>query len=694
MPRRLLLASLLLAFSAAPLLRAQTPLPPDFHADQLDFDLSTSEAVGQGNARLNYQGGLLTADRIRFNQRTQTAIAEGNVVLTRGTQRLLAESIVYRLVDKHIEVRGLRMGDFPLYLSADEISGNETTIVATNATLSYHDPRLRGPRLKARSITYEPGRSISADGAQIGIGKFQPVTVGRYNQRVDDPVLNYLEFGAGYRNSLGAFLELGAHLPVFEGVWIGADLNSYTKRGFLVGPSGEYKIATGQGLATGKFRTGYINDSGDRFTDTLGRPIDNKRGFAEWSHFQKVNDRLTVYGEINYWSDSEITRDFRPDDFYPVQQPDSFLEATYTLGNGVVSLFTRVQPNSYFRVQQRLPELRYDLLPSALPKGFYHRAQVSAAVLSQKGLAGEAPQRTNRFDAYYGLDRPITPQPWFTFKPVAGARFTQYSNNSTGRSEYSRGLAEIGFDASLRGSGKFNYKNDLWKIDGLRHLVEPRVSYRYIPSADKGQAYIPAIDDEVFMTYLRPLGLGEQRAIDRLQPMNTVRIGLDNTLQTRDGKYGSRDLVRLNLAADLHLERFNHAQSHSDLHSELVITPAKWLAFTLYQRVDPEDLTLRELNTGLMLIDGNQWNARISSHYLQGQIEEYVLDGGYRLNEVYRLEARIHYDSFRSRFVEESFGLIHNIDNLWRVRYAVSLYNGSRRESNFGFNINVELVGF
>jgi len=28
------------------------------------------------------------------------------------------------------------------------------------------------------------------------------------------------------------------------------------------------------------------------------------------------------------------------------------------------------------------------------------------------------------------------------------------------------------------------------------------------------------------------------------------------------------------------------------------------------------------------------------------------------------------------------------------MRYAVSIYNGRRRESHFGFNINIETIGF
>jgi len=58
--------------------------------------------------------------------------------------------------------------------------------------------------------------------------------------------------------------------------------------------------------------------------------------------------------------------------------------------------------------------------------------------------------------------------------------------------------------------------------------VTPKLSYRYIPSADKGQQYIPQIDNRVFDTALPPLELGDQRNIDDLSATNTLRLGLDN----------------------------------------------------------------------------------------------------------------------------------------------------------------------
>ena len=102
---------------------------------------------------------------------------------------------------------------------------------------------------------------------------------------------------------------------------------------------------------------------------------------------------------------------------------------------------------------------------------------------------------------------------------MAGARVTHYADTvgAVTAGGYTRTLGEVGFDTALRASGTFDYQNAQWDINGLRHLFTPRLSYRYIPEADRGRARIPQIDRQTFSTYLPPLGLGETRNIDALR---------------------------------------------------------------------------------------------------------------------------------------------------------------------------------
>jgi LPS-assembly protein len=378
-----------------------------------------------------------------------------------------------------------------------------------------------------------------------------------------------------------------------------------------------------------------------------------------------------------------------------VQQPDSFLEGTYTGEDYVLSAFTRVHPNRYHRVQERLPEIRFDLLPSATPAaGLYERGSASFAVLDEDAFLNLPGQRSTRLDAYYGLERPIALAPWMTFTPVAGGRITHYADATNGKDAYTRVIGEVGFDARLRAAGVFDYKNPLWEIDGLRHLVEPRLSYRYAPDADSGRRYIPAIDRRVFSTYLQPLSIADQRNIDDLSALNTVRLSLNNTLQTRGPAGGSRDLATLDFAADYRFTRTAPQRPLTDIHTELSLMPAPWLRFSLYERFTPQTSEQQELNYALEISDQEWWAARLSSHFLRDDYQEYALDYRQRVNEVFDLVGRWRYDVRHSRFNEQTYGVSQRLGQTWAIKYEVSFSEGSRRESNFGFNVEVELLKF
>ncbi len=679
-----------------------TPPPadrPEFNAGSFDTDPATGEYVGTGGARIDYQGALLTADEIRYHPRTQAATARGHVELTRAGQRIVADEITYRFPDQAFSAAGLRFGEFPFYVSGERADGAPSGITLANARITYTEPGPFAPALNAGTLVYGPDKRIRTTDTSLGIGSVPILPLPRLSQPLGRSALSRIDARVGQRGNLGFFLGLGVEVPVLEGVEAGGGATFHTKRGLLVGPAAAYDTTLLGGRAAGSIDTGYIHDYGDRLADVLGRPIQSDRGFITWRHHQDITESLSVFGEINYWSDSEVTRDFRAGEFYRLQHPDNFIEADYTGRNYVISLLARAQFNPYHAVRQRLPELRFDLLPVASGLGIYQRLQLSAASLTAPPPGDGPTIDSNRLDGYYALERPVAFGDWGAFTPVVGGRLTHYADDNAGAgdSRYTRALGEIGFDASLRASGVFNYKNEQWRIDGLRHLVTPRLSYRYIPRADKGHPFIPAIDDRTFTTYLQPLGLGDQRYIDELRPTNTLRIGLDQTLQTRHPEYGSRDLVTLNLAADLRLGNTEDAGGHelSDLYAEFALMPADWLRFDLFTSLDSRDLGLREFNTGLTLHDGELWSLTLSNEYLHGQIEEYVGEYRHRFNEVWLGYLRLHYDARENRFNERTVGLIQNLANgLWSVRYGVTLYDGNTRESNFGFSINVTLARF
>lgn len=668
-------------------------------AVEATYDFETQEMVYSGNVRASYGDAVFLADEIRWNRPANNATATGHTLLQRDGLRLLAESLAYDLTAETYEAQEVRLGRDPYYFSAKLLAGGAEELEFSDALLSFGEPGFWTPTLRAKTLTYFPGTDrIKATGARVGLGSFQFLPVPTVSLPISGPDLFEITVDGGASSRLGLFGRIGATVPVSDRWRAGADIGIFTNRGIMAGPAFGYEWQSPDGSgALGRFTSGYIRDSGNRGDlgfDVLGKAIGANRGLIGWTHQQTINENLTLNGEFNYWSDSEILRDFRSREFFPVQVPDSFIELNYTTANTVSGVFLRAQPNDFHEIRQRLPELSWSLLPTPLAHGIVHETQTSIGVLRQKSPGAISAIQTERFDAYYGLSRPWAPASWISFNPILGARLTHYTDSIGSGSDYTRALGEFGLDAQTRFSGTFDYKNELWNIDGLRHLVTPRVSYRYIPDADKGQASIPQIDRRVFATYLEPLGLGSRRQIDDLTRSHTLRFAVDQRLQTRDKNHGSRDLAQLNLAVDARFDRPTATRTLSALHTELRLSPAPFLDVDLYHRATPGDWTMRELNTAITLHSADKWQIQFANHYLENDIQEFIGAVAYRFDEVWEGYTRHHFDSRRSRFVEQSYGVRQTIANRWQVGYELSFYEGNRRESDFGFSMRLDILNF
>lgn len=728
--RRFVLLSLLAL--AASLARGQTG-QLNVGADSSVFDVATNETVLRGNARVSDGIVLITADEMRLaDSKTDRAVvitAIGHVIYTQTNRRLLADKLVLDRKAQTFRAEHVRFGSHPYYAEADSAEGSQEEITFIKATASFGEPGRWQPTVRADKVIYAPGKRLRTENAQAGIGQLQPLPFPHFQQNLKEPLLSVASFNGGYRSTLGAFAEASVHIPTAAELRLGGDLGLYSNRGVMFGPGGSYGSGAEDSTLHGYFRSGYINDHGDRKSDILGNPVPKDRAYIEWQHQQNITDKLSLTAQVNWWKDSEILRDFRPRDFYPVQQPDTFIEGVYADKNYFISAFGRFQPNNFDRVQERLPEIRFDLLPTAIGNGFYERFSASFAVLRDdapspstiantadyiKTAYGLSPftdgalyfpyttyaaipqhQQFLRFDSYYGLSRPITQGDWLAFTPVVGGRFTHYSDAEGGpKSSVSRTLGEVGFDTELHAAGTFDYKNALWNIDGLRHLFTPRLSYRRIFGEEKKLYQIPPIDRQAFSTYLQPLGLGDQRNVDDIKPLNIVRLALENTIQTRDSVYGSRDLFTFTIANDYRFNPVPGEKNSSSIQTSVAFAPAHWVSVGVYQNFAPKNLSLEEFNSQITLHDGDAWSVQLANNYLTRQIQDYHVNGRFRINETYEALTRLQYDSRKKRFNEQAYGVTQNLGNTWLISYIVTLYSGPRRESHFGLNIQIAARGF
>jgi LPS-assembly protein len=709
-----------LATACAPA-RAQPKAPPkaearaDLSSDSgISIDYTTGDLLAPTNARLVDTNLLLTADQIRYNQRTQVAVATGHVVLTRVGDRILADTVTYNGSDGTFTATNLRIGRFPYYIEGKTAEGNRDHVVVHEAIVTYNEPGKWQPTIHASSLTYSPGHYLRLSGGSVGIGSYRPIPVSRAGQDLSHhSSLTDVSFDGGYRRNLGAYTDTALNIPIADGMTAGPDLGIYTFRGVMLGPTSTYDMSDGDNSAMGYLKSGYIYDYGTRYTDILGNPVPPNRAYVEWHNDAQITDDFTITGDVNWSTDSEVIRDFHSKEFVPIQEPDNYLEAVYTSDNTFTSAFTRFQPDSFYPVQQRLPEIRFDVVPMAIGGGIYMRFNSGFAHLEDSPPDGGTYLEADRFDVFAGFTRPFSYKGMVDFTPVVGGRYTEYwdTEGATDPGGKGRALGELGFDADMKINAVFDYVNPLWGIDGLRHLLTPTLSYRYIPNGNEDSAWIPPIDRSTFTNYLPILELGDMRAVDQLQASNVLRLGIHNVLQTRDKTYGSRNLVTFDVDEDFLFQRAPGQTDFSDVHIDMVATPAHWLELRVEDTVSTERAAQRAIDSTVTVREGDVWSAGLGVGYLSDKygtffvpglgynpiigVDTFHYEGRVRMNEEYDVFVRGDYDARDHLMVDQYYGFTQRVSNTWIVQYAVVFSQGlNDNQGHFGLEVNLNLVRF
>ena len=696
-------------------------LPELSSIQPLEYDEESQRLVARGDAQLDFENTRIRADRITYYQKLSLADARGNVAISRDGRRLIADRLSFESQENIFSVDIFRTGQWPHYVSGTSAGGTIENADIQGASLYYGNPSPYSLSVSSDEVRYvneEDGEYVSMDGATFRIGRIPFFYLPGYRHYLSDAAY-LLDINVGSDSELGYYLQTTSLFPVTSWLRTGANLDYYSKRGLLAGPTAQYVYNSSSQSIVGALSTGAINDKGnqaERNVDALNRQIDPKRYFTEWRHKHHIGERLTATASASYWSDSDLTRDFRDDIFYENQLPDNFAELSYAGDNWIVSAFGRFRPNNFQLVQERTPEIRFDLLPIPVPNtGAYHRATASYVQLNEdfgRNSPGTTIEgKSNRSDLTYRIEQPIQLANWLTLTPLAGARLTQYENQqidslapffsvplpTTLDSSFSREIYELGFDLEARAYASYPTFNKSWGVDGLRHLVRPTLRYRYYSDPDDVNQ-IAAIDRQVFDLKRPLLDLSDLRNVDQISKTHLIRLGVENLFQTRSKDYGSRTLAALNFYQDIIFEKNlrydgDKEDSFNATWAELVLNPAPWLKFDLASRFKTESFTLEELRTGTTIKSGEIWQLGLSTYLLNKRIDQYRLDHIYLINERLSQLTDVNFDANSGKLTRVRVGLRTRIGSTWDLVYAITFREDARRESDVSFDIQLQLAG-
>lgn len=635
-------------------------------ADKYDFDQKSGWAKVEDNVVISYRGMVLEAEKAQVNMETKDVEASGKVyVYTLDSpdapeieRRVFwhGDEITGNFEEKVFRSGGHKVISGEWYGRGGEMQyDTEENIIFHNVTLSTCEYVIEDHEhysLNAGKVVHTPDGKLKAYHTWYKVGPV-PVFYWPYVQWDTDKDTGNIRLEPGHSGDWGAYLLTSRRWKLSEKTDTTLKLDYRSKRGF--GAGNLTKRETDK-TKSELLLYGLKDDEPPQTSPDYNRRFDiedNPYRIA-FSHFQQLTDKLTLRLNIDKLSDIDMLEEWFEDEYADYRQPRSFIDLRYDAERYTASLQARARLNDFHTAVESLPELRVEMprQPVFNLSGLYYEGHQSLANLKMNWREFDKPRSGSlsypedydslRLDSLNMFYTPFTLADRLTLTPRAGFRLTHYSDSSetpiqTGDiitmyqvddpdinsssatvtsydadgGSKTRLAAELGLEASTKFYGVWDdFKSSFWKIDGLRHVVQPYINYTYIPDPSEDRKHLYYFD-----------------RIDRITEQNFVRAGLSQRLQTRHPSDDRiHQLVKLNTYADFHVDDSTEGPDKFDnFASELEVNPKQNLSFdgNLLVNLDDGELNRGEIGTTI----GNRNILQVGLSYLyRRDYQSYFLD--------------------------------------------------------------------
>ncbi|MDT7041929.1 LPS-assembly protein LptD [Candidatus Nitronereus thalassa] len=674
----------------------------------------------------------VTAERVEFDRVTEVFRAVGSVIVTQGPLRLTADEATIHKLSGALQAKGaVHLNDQVTEVWADEMEINVYTEagVITNGKILLQETNtwVRGRLLQRFSETHFRAKdgtftNCDADDGQIPDWSFafadidleqgdslfaKNVWFQIRNQRILPlPMIKYPMPGArktgfllptaGFDNVLG----FQYRQDFFWAISPSQDL--------LVTP----QILTDRGFG-GDLAYRYIinrRSKGNWLLSSLyDTDLDKGRAQITGAHVQQVNEDLFVQMNVNYATDRTLLQDLTSSGvFRSLPSQESIFNVTQRLPGGSAYLKAQyLQPlNSGGRnTFQRLPEIGHgytspafanEILVVDMNSNFVHFWREQGFHVSRLDVMPGISTQGLHLGNVVGL------------RPQMKLREVVYSHGRTSLQDDSRdrGTFWLGFEAFSNLSRRF----PLGQGHRLRHTVEPRLFYEFVP--DTKQSDLLQID-----------------AVDNLIKKNLVTYSVNTRLKDERSGSGSTTLLDLFFAQSYHLGGApGQASNFSDMWGRAIVgLPRDQLPPSLSNAsvsfdafFNPGDVEFSQFNTNILLqasqtayIEvghrhtragtisqrGDIWNPLSFNEVLapQSEINFLTLGGAVRTPFGWTAGSKVYHDFAKGQTPEwDVVGLYQNPCRCWSLGlYYIRLggADGLPERNQFNFVLTLRGIG-
>jgi LPS-assembly protein len=615
---------------------------PTIKSDELTIEgeMALHKGIKQ-QVRFAYRDTTLTADRLIWYARQRLVEAEGNVVL-RGPELFVTCARLRYDVESGRGVAAFTMSAAdPWYAWGAKIyriSDDEYRV--HNGYVTTDDYLRPNWRIKAKTIVIRPGVKVVAYNAVVYAGRVPILYWPKYVQRLDDKRSPF-SVHAGRTGDWGVFILTAYNFMVRQ-----------AKASIHVDYREKQEWATGFDL-TVPTPNGGQGDLLTYYADDQSGQIDRTdRWRITYRHRQPFGDRWDAWLELHKLSDADVLEDFFRRDYENEVQPRSFLHVQRYDPHYMINLDVYARLNDFFNVVERLPELSVEFPQQRIGRSpFYYEGVTSAAWLERRFPEGTVDEEglpvedydSARFDSFHELSYPKKYFGWLTIVPRLGLRGTYYTE-AVDEDDVFRGIVSTELEFFTKIFRVWDIERPESNIHGLRHVIEPRLTYFYTPEVSH-----------------RPAELLQFDRIDALDEENRLRPGIRNKLQTK--RYGGAwDLVDFDTYIDYYPDDNDAGDAWGDMHHDIEIRPNRsfWIDMDLAWDVDDTDLS--EFNTQVTVFHEDVWLQSLEYRYRDDDESHQVAHQSYeKLTELWWAETYVRYNFETSDLEEGEIAISHDM---------------------------------
>src|SRR5215831_1996153 len=444
---------------------------------------------------------ILQSETLEYLQQEKRVIATGNVTVTYGDRRLLADQLELQ-TDTNT---GTAWGHVRLLSPNDDLAASRMEFDLTSergvlydstgkAAQAYHVVGERIERLGPRTLEVRRGRVTACTGAvpawefrapetQIGLRDYivmqQPIF---WIKGIPVFYMPYFAFPLKEKRTTGLLPPHFGQSQQLGGIvgdsffwaisdWMDATIGAEYLSKAGIKPEAEFRYAIDP-ASDGQVDGAFVHDKATH--EDLWRVLLQQRQDFGWG--------IRGVGQIDARSEQDIVHRFA----LTLLEESAIRTASYgaltkLYANGGVTvegtLYRGFPTNGTTEQFSTLPGVYFSQFPTALPGGLRFGLDTSYARLSTTNIRNDTP--VQRLDFFPRLTLPVAVPPWIGLAVTGGVHETLYDHRIVGAGEVHRQVPDL--LAVLDGPAWRRRYEGIVAGQALIHVITPQIAYRYVP---------------------------------------------------------------------------------------------------------------------------------------------------------------------------------------------------------------------